>query len=776
MLKRSVFWIGVGICIGAGWTGRVEAQPYLFDRVTSTSGIGNLIHGGIGNADLRIGTGAVWFDYDNDGDLDLFMTQRNGPNLLFENDGTGSFTDVAALRGVTFDTHDAAGAAAADYDNDGDLDLYLANSDGDLLLRNELVETGSPDFSDVTATAFPGETLPLLDARGASVSWGDYDNDGYLDFYVAHHLYVGADRFDYTADSQDRLFHNNGDGTFTDVSYLIAGVDDANGNNDLDGYGFIAGWTDYDGDGDIDIFLMNDCPYGPKGNKLWRNDGGTDPFAWNFTEMAESVGLTDEATCVNAMGLALGDYNRDGLWDYFYTDIGTATLIRNDGDTGSGTTFTDVTMVAGVFEDVVPGTDPPQNRVTWGAVFLDYDLDGFQDLAVAAGTLGHNSNANPQPNLLYHNNGDGTFAKVETDAWEEDTRRGRTIVRGDYDGDGDPDLFLVNYDQGVELLRNNNANGNNWLILDLEGAGPAAGGSNKNGIGAKVQVTTPDAVTQHEEVRSGSSLGGGDDLAAYFGLGMNTTADIEVTWPSGITQTLVDVPAGQRLRIKEAVGDYTIDATPQNPPIVIDAAGGSFSYTLTVANYAASAQTPDVWVNITGPGVNLVRGPIAATIASGGLLSKTLSQNVPAGAPAGTYTITAKVGSFPIASATDSFVFTKAAAKGGTAMAGGAWSDTWAEASTETIGGQALRFHLAANHPNPFDEATTITFDLPEARHVRLRVYNLLGQEVMRPVDGFHEAGRHRVRIEAERLGAGVYLYTLEAGDFRATRRMVRLR
>ena len=516
-----------------GWTclpGQTTSQAQnLFTDVTLST-LGNVTHAGAPFPDIRIGTGAAWFDFDRDGDLDLYMTNRVGGNHLWRSDGNGVFVDVAVAVGAADASHDHAGVAVADYDNDGDLDIYLANGDEDVLLKNQLTETDTASFIDVTATAFSGITTPQ---RGTSASWGDYDNDGYLDLYVTNHKEIDGSG----TGTQDRLFHNNGDGTFTDVSYLL-------GLENLGGYGFIASWTDYDNDGDLDILLINDCPFGPVGTKLFRNDGGSNPLAWTFTEVSATVGAAD---CRHGMGIAVGDYDRDGWQDYFYTNIGSPLLLHNDGGT-----FTDVTAAAGLNDNQVPETG--KKRITWGTIFFDYDLDGFLDLAVAAGTLGLNSTTDPQPNLLYHNDGNGiSFTDVSASSGFDDSGRGRTIVMGDYDNDGDPDLFLVNYGEKAHLFRNDYANttGHHWLILDLQGAGPPL--SNRDGIGAKIKLTTPDGAVQYWETRSGDSLGGGSDMrAAYFGLNNNAlVSQVQVTWPSGIVQTLTNLAIDRRITISE---------------------------------------------------------------------------------------------------------------------------------------------------------------------------------------------------------------------------------
>jgi hypothetical protein len=266
-------------------------------------------------------------------------------------------------------SRDGSGVAAADFDNDGDLTFTW--------------QTAAKTYSSRTSSPRPARRLYRRDgdgtvsppSAGTSPSWGDYDKDGFLDLYVANHAEIEGTG----SGTQDRLFHNNGNGGFTDVSYLLLGGD-ANGDgfdDNLGGYGFIASWTDYDADGDLDIFLINDCPFGPVGTKLFRNDGGSDPLAWNFTEVSASVGAAD---CRNGMGIAVGDYNRDSWFDYFYTNVMSLfcyAMTKN--------TFTDVTALpvskkmwclrqAGSGK---PGA-PSFSTMTWTA---------FVDLCVAAGTL-----------------------------------------------------------------------------------------------------------------------------------------------------------------------------------------------------------------------------------------------------------------------------------------------------------------------------------------------------------------------------------------------------
>ena len=559
-LKTSLALIAI-LMVGIGNEQLVRGQD-LFSDVSVSAGI-DLTHDGWSVGGMGLGTGAAWFDYDNDGDLDLYLTMRAGANRLYQNNG-GTFTDVAAAAGVQDAGHDGSGVAVADYNNDGCKDLYLANNNEDVLYKNNCDGT----FTDVTNTS--GSDISVMQqARGTSASWGDYDDDGLVDLYVSNHAGLdGATIPGGTARQQakDYLFHNNGDDTFTDVSDMLLGV------TDREGMSFIGAWNDFDRDGDLDIYLIKDCPFSDTSPmKLWRNDGGTDGLTdWTFTEVSASANAD---YCQNGMGVAVGDYDRDGDMDYFYTDNGSSgdinptragtILLANDGDG----TFTDATNAANVSSTLF----------SWGANFLDYDLDGWLDLYMAAGRVFIEQT--PDPNVLWSNDGDGTFSNVSATSGVDDPEHGRSPVFADYDGDGDPDLFLVNHGGTFRLFQNDNTNGNNWLIVDLEGTT-----SNRDGIGAWLELTTPDGVTQHYETRSGSSLGGGDDMGAYFGLGTNASiTSLTINWPSGTVQTLTSLGINQRVLITE---DGVIG---NNPPVA--------SFTSTVADLMvdvdASASTDD---------------------------------------------------------------------------------------------------------------------------------------------------------------------------------------
>ncbi len=477
-----------------------------FTDVTVSAGI-STAHDGIDDlTDMPIGSGAAWFDYNLDGHLDVYVTNRESANNLYRNNGNGTFTDVATALGAADASGDGCGVAIADINNDGYPDIYLANGGPDVLLKN----INGTSFQDITS----GSGLSISgNSRGMSASFGDYNGDSYLDLYVAHHIPVlGASG----GTAQDFLFLNDGDETFTDVSTLL--------NLDLlDDPGFIAGWTDYDRDNDLDIILINDCVFNNTfdnfGTQVFRNDGGTDPVNdWTFTEVSATV-MEDD--CSNGMGIAIGDINRDGWMDIAYTDVGPMNVFLN-----ANGVFSQIGASSGVAIQ-----DP--TYFSWGCSFLDYDNDGWQDLVVAVGALSLSAGEQDQPCHLFRNNGDNTFTDMAPTLGLDDDGRTRTMVHADYDNDGDLDFLKINYDGSISLLRNDVNNSNHHIRFFLEGVN-----CNQDGIGSKIEVTTPDGVIQHFEMRSGSNLGGGDEVCAHFGIGSNTSvSQVKITWPSGIVDT-----------------------------------------------------------------------------------------------------------------------------------------------------------------------------------------------------------------------------------------------
>jgi hypothetical protein len=434
----------------------------------------------VGN--VGVGRGVAWGDYDNDADLDLYLANYAGgrPNKLIRNDGSDVF--VNATTDPLGDLGTGTGVAWGDYDNDGDLDLYLGNyGTANMLFRND----GSGTFADATSG-------PLGDTGNAQgVSWVDYDLDGDLDLYVANH------------GQANRLLRNDGAGVFTDAT---SGPLGDTGNNTG------AAWGDYDNDGDPDLYLANDGG----ANVLVRNDGGGSFADATHGPLGGGTG--------SGMGVAWGDYDNDGDLDLYLANFGSANhLFRND----SGT-FVDVT--AGPLGDAGDG-----RCVAWG----DYDNDGDLDLFVS-----NDSGVN----RLFGNAGGGTFVDV-TSGPVANTGSNQGAAWGDYDADGDLDLYVSESYGRNTLVRNDLSTGNHWLHIELVGTV-----SNQSGIGARVEMVSA-SDTQIREVNGGSGFLSENSLTVEFGLGSDVLANVvEVTWPSGVVDVQYNVPADQIITIVEDEG------------------------------------------------------------------------------------------------------------------------------------------------------------------------------------------------------------------------------
>ncbi len=509
----ALFWQQGYFHLGAAQA-QEEAPGTLFLDVSRAAGIVGTRQG-----DERA-IGQAWGDYDGDGWPDLYVTDPEGPNVLFRNNGDGTFSRSPLAEQVALPDAFSGGATFVDYDNDGWPDLYVVNWGANVLFRNE----GGERFVDVTDSAGVGDT-----ANGQSASWGDFDNDGYLDLYVANWACYPRCGRPSTGDS-DRLYRNNGDGTFTDVTSWL--------NSKVLGTGFIATFVDYDNDGDLDIYLINDEFIHPIGNALWRNDG-PGCKGWYFTEVSAELNAD---TKVMGMGLAVADFENNGRFDFYFSNAGPMVLLRNQED--------------GTFANVAPqaGVDLPSG-IGWGAVAFDYDNDGWQDLylAVMTTTDGKGIPANP----LWRNNGDGTFTRIHSGSGAGAVGPSMGAATADYDQDGWVDLLVGDAMMGYSLLRNQGAAhfpGHNWLTLHLIGDGPV----NRDAVGTRVEIRTEDGRFQTQEVRNGVSLGAGSELALHFGLADATEVDVLVRWPDGRSQQFPAVPANQRIRLP-----YPLDAAAE---------------------------------------------------------------------------------------------------------------------------------------------------------------------------------------------------------------------
>jgi hypothetical protein len=494
-----------------------------------------------------LGSGAAFFDYDADGDSDLYfvnsaplpgyIAEEIPTNCLYRNNGDGTFTDVTEIAGVG-DTGYGHGCAVGDYNNDGQLDLYVTNYGTNRLYRNN----GDGTFTDVAEAA--GVTEPRW---STSCAFADYDLDGNLDLYVVNYIvfdiaenpwcglkekgiraYCEPDNFPAQSDT---LFRNNGDGTFTDVT-KSAGIYNTTGK----GLGVV--WGDYNNDGAPDIYVANDSTE----NLFYRNNAdGT------FEEIGFMVGvaLSEDGAAENGMGTAFGDWNNDGWFDLTVTNYAqqTNTLYHNDADGF----FTDATATTKTAQVTYP-------YLGWATAFIDYDNDGYQDLFVANGHLHENlaelgqEGTYGQRNLLFRNNSNGTFTEISETLGPgmklTDVSRGATFA--DYDLDGDIDIVVTNSNTAPRLLRNDGGNRKNWLQIRLT----ATNGST-DAIGARVKITTG-KLTQTREVRSGDGYLSQQDLTLHFGIGDSEQVDsIEVQWQTGAKQLIGSVPANQMLSLEE---------------------------------------------------------------------------------------------------------------------------------------------------------------------------------------------------------------------------------
>ena len=494
-----------------------------------------------------LGSGAAFFDYDADGDPDLYfvngaplpgyVSQEIPTNCLYRNNGDGTFTDVTEKAGVG-DTGYGHGCAVGDYNNDGQLDLYVTNYGTNRLYRNN----GDGTFTEVAESA--GVTEPRW---STSCAFADYDRDGNLDLYVVNYIvfdinenpwcglkekgiraYCEPDNF---IAQSDTLYRNNGDGTFTDVTQT-AGIYNTTGK----GLGVV--WADYNNDGAADIYVANDSTE----NLFYRNNGdGT------FEEVGFMVGvaLSENGAAENGMGTTFGDWNNDGWFDLTVTNYAqqTNTLYHNDADGF----FTDATTTTKTAQLTYP-------YLGWATAFIDYDNDGYQDLFVANGHLHENlaelgqEGTYGQRNLLFRNNSNGTFTEISETLGPgmklTDVSRGATFA--DYDLDGDIDIVVTNSNTAPRLLRNDGGNRKNWLQIRLT----ATNGST-DAIGARVKITTG-KLTQTREVRSGDGYLSQQDLTLHFGIGDSEQVDsIEVQWQTGAKQLIGSVPANQVLSLEE---------------------------------------------------------------------------------------------------------------------------------------------------------------------------------------------------------------------------------
>jgi len=495
----------------------------------------------IGDDDLTniiysTGGGALFFDYDKDGWIDIYacsgtwldgVSKSEKPsvlpgNHLYHNKGNGTFEDVTKKAGVGGPWY-SMGAVAGDFNNDGFPDLFISNYGQNVLLKNN----GNGSFSDVTKKA----GVAGGDECSVGAVWFDYDNDSYLDLYVGNYLAFDPEyKYFYAPDGfpgpmaydaqKDVLYHNKGDGTFEDVTDIMGIVD-------TDGRAMGVGAADYDEDGFVDVYVANDHTL----NYLWHNDGGKG-FTDRGTMSGTAFSQAGEATV--SMSVDFADFNEDGLLDLFVSDDTYCSLYENVGN--------GIYSDRGISSNI---SSAAAQFVGWSSSFTDYDNDGLIDIFKTNGALKH---LYGQEDQLFRNEGAGKFRDVSLELGKYFSQEfvGRGACVGDYDNDGDMDIFVVNLNSHCVFLRNNKGNQNNWIILNLTGTT-----GNRDGIGARIKITSG-GKTQIAQRKTTTGYLSQNDPRIHFGLGKNQMVDkIEIIWPSGKTQTLENIKVNQILEVKE---------------------------------------------------------------------------------------------------------------------------------------------------------------------------------------------------------------------------------
>ena len=485
------------------------------------------------------GSGVCFFDFDNDGFQDIYFTtgtwtqnvsDNEGRDLrgklfnkLYKNSGKGTFSDVTSQAGVDGNGIFTSGCAAADIDNDGDIDLHVLNYGPDILYRNN----GDGTFADVS------EESGLADPHwGLSAVWFDYNMDGWLDVYVGNYLKYDDGKFrdfypaqgypgplSYSGEP-DALYRNNGDGTFTDV------VKQA-GMFSPDGRAMSVTAADFNNDGLFDVYVANDAME----NKYFQADG-----KGSFTDQAIDAGLAygENGQNVASMGPFFADVNRDGLLDVFVPDLTYCSLLIQvkPGLWQHKTATAGLAVIMGQYAG-------------WGSVLFDYDNDGWPDIFTVHGNAHHEY---VEEDTLVRNKGNGTFEDVSARSGEyfHEKYVGRGATWADFDNDGDIDLLVANVNDEPKLLRNDGGNRSNWL--NVEALLKFSSGT-RNAIGARVTVVTGE-LSQVEDVNPVRGYLSQGDPRLHFGLGNATHADyVEIRWPGGPTEKIEKVEANQFLKL-----------------------------------------------------------------------------------------------------------------------------------------------------------------------------------------------------------------------------------
>lgn len=476
------------------WAGPLFAQ--YFEDVSLTAGV-NDPHGSD-----TFGVGQAWLDVERDGDLDLFVSNREGPNHLYINQGDETFTQPAEFANLAMPDDICHGVAIGDYDNDGWQDIYVTCDGANRLFRN----LGGTAFTDVAASA--GVDNPL---KGQVATWADVNGDSHIDLYVVNYggdSPVGAPQTEGPQEFPDAFYINQGDGTFIDMGPEL----DINERNKP---GLAVTFLDFDFDGDMDLYVVNDRLFG---NTMWRNDGPPTescPMTWCFTDVSA---LTNSNRKVYGMGIAVGDYDLDGDEDLYFSSIAEQVLLQNQLAQGSAT-YIERSDESGLNYEATG----------WATLFLDVENDTWLDAYVATTNF-----SDDDMDEFYINQRDGTFlpfgsvSGIVTDTFSEGA------AMGDFNNDGRMDVAVTDPGTRFLLFKNITTDANNWVSFELQGSGPI----NRDALGTTIEIEASNGKTYRKTLVSGGSRGSGNELRLHFGLGTATIVNTTVHWPNSVEEAL----------------------------------------------------------------------------------------------------------------------------------------------------------------------------------------------------------------------------------------------